>query len=263
MKILTLILGYFGFQLVFTIAACIGFYIFTGSLTANLQSAATWGMLFFSIVLCIYLYCRKEVGENGRDWSLPDTGKMIPIALGLTCSAILLAEEFHKLVPLPDLMEETFTALSSTISGVICVAAIGPVAEEFFFRGTIMKYFLKRLPPAKAILFSSFIFGLIHLNPVQIFFAFVFGMLLGWTYYKTGSLIYPVLMHIANNSITTILSIRYPKEDYISEIVGYPAYYVLIALACITFATCFVALKKTVAVEWKAQDNPGTAAEIL
>lgn len=99
---------------------------------------------------------------------------------------------------------------------VLMVAVLAPVLEEILFRGIIMKALLNRgLHPYRSILISAFIFGLMHIYPWQFLGAFLIGLVLGLVYYKTKSLLLPILMHAFNNFIAAMLMI-FVKEDSLS-----------------------------------------------
>ena len=51
------------------------------------------------------------------------------------------------------------------------------------------------------------------MNPAQMPHAFVIGLLLGWMYWRTGSILPGVAYHWANNSMAYILYNIYPNPD--------------------------------------------------
>lgn len=72
--------------------------------------------------------------------------------------------------------------------------------EELFFRGLILTNLLP-LGRSFAIIASGVIFGLVHGNHDQIFFASISGIIFGWLYVKTGSLWCGIIVHMFNNFI--------------------------------------------------------------
>jgi membrane protease YdiL (CAAX protease family) len=54
------------------------------------------------------------------------------------------------------------------------------------------------------------LFALIHFNPAQMPHAFIIGLLLGWMYYRTGSILPGVVFHWVNNSVAYVLYNLYP-----------------------------------------------------
>ena len=81
----------------------------------------------------------------------------------------------------------------------ITIGVIAPVCEEMLFRGIILRGFLAHYSAITAILLSSLLFSLIHMNWFQIPFTFVFGLFLGWLYFRSRSLWPSILAHMAQN----------------------------------------------------------------
>lgn len=79
----------------------------------------------------------------------------------------------------------------------ICILA--PIYEEMLFRGILLRRFTLRWSPQKSIIISSLIFGVIHLNPINVVFAFALGCVLGYAYLKTKNIVIPMLLHSFNN----------------------------------------------------------------
>ncbi|WP_342573367.1 type II CAAX endopeptidase family protein [Solibacillus sp. FSL K6-1781] len=79
----------------------------------------------------------------------------------------------------------------------ICILA--PIYEEMLFRGILLRRFTLRWSTQKSIIISSLIFGVIHLNPINVVFAFALGCVLGYAYLKTKNIVIPMLLHSFNN----------------------------------------------------------------
>lgn len=88
---------------------------------------------------------------------------------------------------------------------------VGPIFEELMFRGWVLFGFMNRYTPRRAIVFSSLIFGLLHLNPVMIAYAFPFGCLCAWMVKRTGSLLPAIVSHIIVNTAAATLGIIYSR----------------------------------------------------
>lgn len=85
------------------------------------------------------------------------------------------------------------------------VAALAPVAEEFLFRGLILRGFLANYSAKKAIVASAVIFAVFHLDPWNLFAAGALGLFFAWWMVKTGSLIPGLLAHALNNALPFII----------------------------------------------------------
>ena len=127
-----------------------------------------------------------------------------------------------------DSMLESYGAMFENINPTLLLIAggfIGPVCEEVIFRGVILKGFLKTFHPAKAIIFSSLIFGVIHFMPLQVISAFFAGLVLGYIYYKTRSLWLPIIIHVINNVIAFTLGLD-AEQDASQSLLGSEALYI-------------------------------------
>ena len=93
---------------------------------------------------------------------------------------------------------------------VISTAVIPPLTEEFAFRGAVLGE-LKKHGEGFALITSSVLFGLMHRNFVQIFFAFLVGLILGFIRIKTGSIWVSIAVHALNNFLAVIC-------DYLTDI---------------------------------------------
>lgn len=116
----------------------------------------------------------------------------------LTLGAWLLS-----IFPENEAMLEAFEFLmQSPLAAGFYVLILAPVFEEFLFRGVLLRGILfKGFSPAYAILISSALFALVHLNLLQGVHAFLLGVLLGGIYFKTGNFTIVVLGHMVSNLI--------------------------------------------------------------
>ena len=163
------------------------------------------------IMMGIYLWKAGYISTQKATWLPVSAPFLICSGLAILTAGFLVSALMGLLDWIPNIMEQSFDILQSGWGGILAIAIIGPVLEEILFRGAITKALLQQYNPTKAILISALLFGVFHINPAQILPAFLIGILLAWTYYKTGSLIPCILMHVLNNSLSLSLSIKYPK----------------------------------------------------
>lgn len=135
----------------------------------------------------------------------------------LALSAIPVVDKFNSyLPPMWDWLERAIEAMlngQSKVSTLISVAVLAPIFEEILCRGLVLRGLLKRTSPFLAIVLSALFFAVIHMNPWQAVAAFVIGVLMGWVYYRTGSLKLTMLMHFTNNFTATMMSWMLPEES--------------------------------------------------
>lgn len=85
----------------------------------------------------------------------------------------------------------------------ICLAVVPAVFEELLFRKAIIDV-TRRVNIEFAIISSSLIFGLIHMNLGQTIFAFVLGLIFAWIYIKTNDIKITMILHLLNNGYATL-----------------------------------------------------------
>ncbi len=101
-------------------------------------------------------------------------------------------------------MFTTLKPMPVTLVFATCIFA--PLLEEILFRGILLKGLLNNgKNPYMAIFFTSFLFGLVHGNPWQFIGGFTLGMVMGYIYYRTNSLLTTIFIHALNNSIAAYL----------------------------------------------------------
>ena len=185
----------------------------------SLSTAAIVPSLILGFVLMAAFLWRKGYLKDARLWNIT-TFAFLGWSILLGMSLIFLIDILMSLLNVPDFLETSFDVIESGWIGILAVAIIGPVLEEMLFRGAITKELLKQYEPSKAIFISGLIFGIFHLNPAQIFPAMLIGFVLAWLYWRTGSLVPGILIHIVNNSLSCYLSITYPDTSDITELLG-------------------------------------------
>ncbi len=88
---------------------------------------------------------------------------------------------------------------------LIFVVILPPIMEELVFR----KWLLDRLVvmgDKMAIFISALLFGLVHGNLKQFFFAFFIGCIFGYIYIRTGRLRYSILIHLIINFFGSVIA---------------------------------------------------------
>ncbi len=91
----------------------------------------------------------------------------------------------------------------AAVLNIIMLTVAAPIIEELVFRGAIMQS-LRRFGDVFAVVVSALIFALFHGNLVQAPNAFIMGLVLGFFVIKSGSLWVGILIHFANNLISTV-----------------------------------------------------------
>ncbi|MBT8219052.1 MAG: CPBP family intramembrane metalloprotease [Bacteroidia bacterium] len=115
----------------------------------------------------------------------------------------LISGPITQFIPIPDSFLDELNRMVGDfgIFSFLTIVIAAPILEELIFRGIILDGFLKNYSPTKAIIYSSLMFGLIHMNPWQFINATLIGVFLAWLYYRTRSIWPCIFLHMANNGL--------------------------------------------------------------
>lgn len=91
------------------------------------------------------------------------------------------------------------------IVNFLVVAVAAPIMEELVYRKILIDR-LRRYGEIPAVLISALVFGAIHGNFMQFFYAYLLGAVFGAVYCATGKLRYTVALHMMINGVSTISS---------------------------------------------------------
>lgn len=182
-----------------------------GSIT-NSDEIMSWAMLIgFILLTVVYLgrhYVELSFGSIGKRKVWPAVGMSVLIA----ASYVLILVTVFVLIDIEQLFPKEFESLNETgehlfpgIAGVLYGCIFCPILEEIGVRGILLGGLLKsRCRPWLAILVSALIFALLHGIGVHFVVSFVFGIILGWLYWRTGSIVLCMIIHVVNNSLSFI-----------------------------------------------------------
>lgn len=136
---------------------------------------------------------------------------MVIIVLGM---AVVLSEADNLLRTilkppqwLWNMLKELFFSENKLLSRTFLLVIVAPVTEEPLFRGVILRGLLSRYRPAVAVALSAMLFALIHANPWQLISAFCLGVVFGWFFLRTGSLLLCVLAHAMSNGLSLVATL--------------------------------------------------------
>ena len=134
-------------------------------------------------------------------------------------------------------------------SSFLVVAVFAPIFEEWMCRGMVLRGLLTKMKPVWAIVISALFFAVIHLNPWQALNAFLIGLVMGYVYYKTGSLLLTMLIHFVNNGTSVIFSHIDSMKDYVDaaawvEVMDKSTYALIYVVSFVILAACLYAFSR-------------------
>lgn len=183
-------------------------------------------MLQFLIVFIpalIYIIYKGDLnyklGENKIPLDATNIGKnniiiiLITFLLFLITSSIIV-EPLTSWIPMSESTKELFREMSKPgLFNFLTIVICAPLCEEFFLRGIIARGLFYNYNAAKGIFWSALMFAIIHLNIWQGLGAFVIGAFIAWVYYRTHSLKLCISIHLINNLLVYILTLKFPNLD--------------------------------------------------
>lgn len=101
---------------------------------------------------------------------------------------------------------------------ILVVGILGPMNEEFIYRGVFYQSYRKTGRILAAMIMSAFLFGLMHLNFNQMSYAFVVGIMGVLLVEATGSIVSTMIFHACINTTSAIQMIA--QKDMLMETGG-------------------------------------------
>lgn len=96
-----------------------------------------------------------------------------------------------------------------------------PFVEEIFFRGFVFQGFRQKYGWTSAVLVSSAIFAVAHLDPVSLIPTFILGLVLAYLYHRSNSLWPGILLHFLINGFSLCAAFAYTRlpPEYLPQLV--------------------------------------------
>ncbi|GAB2620154.1 CPBP family intramembrane glutamic endopeptidase [Belliella aquatica] len=99
-----------------------------------------------------------------------------------------------------------FDSFAEFLMGILVIGVFAGLGEELLFRGVLQpKLHLYTGNAHVGVWLTAFIFSAIHFQFFGFFPRVLLGAVFGYLYLYSGSLIYPIIAHVLNNTVTVIL----------------------------------------------------------
>lgn len=132
-------------------------------------------------------------------------------------------------------LELTLPDIGTVLFGAIVVCVLGPVAEEYFFRGGLYAHIRFITPMLGAVILSSVAFAISHGSIIQAITVIPAGILFALSYELTSNIVIPIVLHIVFNtavSIIDLIDIMIPSEPIFNIIASGVS-----GMVCLTIAS--------------------------
>ncbi len=168
-------------------------------------------------------------------------GMMLAVAANYVTSYLMMLLESVG-IPYPEIPQNQSGTPTSLVLNLISTAILPALLEEMVMRGYVLGA-LRPYGDKLAVVLSAALFGLIHGNVLQLPFAFMLGLALGWLVVQTDCIWPAVLLHFGNNAMSVLL-------DYVELAVGDNAtataltFLILAVVGTATLMAAFLSNKK-------------------
>ena len=194
----------------------------------------------YSIVTLVVFLWKKWGKVSGNYLRTRPTGVLLWAAVA-ALGTVIPSEVFLELVPLPDINSDILGEVMGSRWGYLSVCILAPLVEELVFRGAILRALLQGFSNHwVAIALSALLFALVHLNPAQMPHAFCLGLLLGWMYYRTHSIIPGIMVHWVNNTLAYAVCNIFPNAEDIKVVDLFGGDYTRVALSVVFSLLIFI-----------------------
>lgn len=186
-----------------------------GELLALLAIAAVWARMARPRFID-----RRRLGKRSpRELAQGVSGLVLlglGIQFGVTICLILLFTAYPAIGEVYEAMVPSHAETGITVFSFVSTAILAPLVEEIMLRGIGMELLFRAGSPtwrpgrqapapgrgtvAVVIAVQAVVFGVAHLVPVQVAYASVIGIVLGWVCWRTGDLRYSILVHMVVNA---------------------------------------------------------------
>lgn len=194
----------------------LGAFDFLGKLGSPLISILIQVIIMFLLPVFLFKTLRKktykQVFSDFKFKKLSLKSVLICIGIGVLVFILNIAvSSFFSLILSLFGYENLGSSAEADYSFIAFLIAIGTTAilpgfcEEIASRGMLLKGFNK-LGWKKMILISGLLFGLMHLNIEQFFYATVIGWFLAFIFLASGNIIPGMIIHFMNNALGTYMA---------------------------------------------------------
>ena len=158
--------------------------------------------ILYGMIACTLLYRRIRRGTKktlrssirGLKPMLLLGGFVMMLAAGIVIGPVV------DLLPMPSSL-----VYGRGVWSVLCLVVMAPVLEEILCRGIVLESVRAKYGVVVALFLSALFFSVLHGNLALAFNAFVLGLVLGFIYIETDSILSVIILHALNNGVAFLL----------------------------------------------------------
>jgi membrane protease YdiL (CAAX protease family) len=201
---------------------------------------------------------RKSLRDYCQDIRLlPMTPLGRNILLGLLLATLTLSS-----ILLASLVTGHFVLDWSTVPALRWIKGLTRgIWEEVFFRGIILVLFMRLYPKRKAVFFATFLFAVVHLDPLDLNLhevvdaigVFFIGLLYTYLVLKTGSLLPAIVFHYVHDIFVLLVQNTPGADEVLAQTLLYSFLWIALAIGAV--------LTKYIVERWPTKESKRLAAQ--
>lgn len=188
------------------------------------SSTLIQGMTAFVIIPVMWIFFHRDRVKERMMGTVPNRKAPLWKYAAVVLMSLTLCLGLNNLINIGNLAAsdeaytQTIQALYSAAFPVqiVCLGILVPISEELVFRGLLFQRLRERGTFLQAALYSAVVFGLMHMNMVQMLYGFILGMMLAYVYEKYGSVKAPILAHMTMN-LLSVTATKIGLMDWMME----------------------------------------------
>ena len=156
---------------------------------------------FYKRTMQVFLDGQNQNPKAADYFRILATAVLSGLLINLIVARFHLAELFPSFQESLNMQEEMHFAVGLLLFGVAA-----PVTEELIYRGIVYNRLSLALGEKWGLIISAVIFGVLHVYPLQVIYAFLLGLIIGHAYRKGHRLWVPISIHAAVNISVWLLT---------------------------------------------------------
>ena len=170
----------------------VGSELYENALSLFLKENVIWiGILSFIIFYPIFkkIYKKQKIKSKSINYSI------LPILILEILSIALLVHFLNSGINHLFSLSNRYKNQEIVWELLLSTVFLGPILEEYLFRGIVFERLKKKVSLYKAMFITSFCFSIMHGDILQMLYAFAVGSFLNYVYIKTQNIKIPIFLH--------------------------------------------------------------------
>lgn len=139
--------------------------------------------------------------------------------IGVSLISSMMMNAFPQSSEVLQAVNEALYVKDNLIVNLLIVAAMPAIAEELFFRGFLYTSFKQKGHFKLAIILSSILFGMMHIDFIRVIPTGLLGLSFAYMRYTSGSMLMGMVCHFLNNG-TAVLCMHNPN-GYLAKLLNF------------------------------------------